>query len=253
MRAPTTVLPRAAAMPTPEGAGLTHRGRVRERNEDAILTDPTGLLWAVSDGMGGHGHGDVASDIVIDCLAAITDAVAEADPLGSLVRQLARANAAVRARGALLGARTMGATVVALIVSRAVAHLTWAGDSRAYLLRAGALSLLTRDHTVVQDMVERGEMEAGHAAAHPEAHVVTRAVGGADVLEPETARALLRDGDWLLLCSDGLTACLHDGRIAELLGGAASPEEACRALLLAALETGAPDNVSAVAVRMRVA
>lgn len=237
----------------PEGAGLTHRGRIRERNEDAILTDPAGLLWAVSDGMGGHGHGDVASDLVIDCLASIPDAMAEADPLGALVRELRRANRAVRDRAEALGAATMGATVAALIVSRAVAHLAWAGDSRIYLLRAGALSRLTRDHTVVQDLVDRGEIDAQAAARHPEAHVVTRAVGGADTLDVETARALLFDGDWLLLCSDGLTGCLLDSRIGELLGDAPTPEEACRALLLAALETGAPDNVSAVAVRMRVA
>lgn len=252
MTAATTVVPGLAAVPLPEGAGLTHRGRLRDRNEDAILTDPAGYLWAVSDGMGGHGHGDLASDLVIDGLASIPDAAAEADPLGSLVRALGRANRSVRDRAAALGARTMGATVVALIVGRGVAHLAWAGDSRAYLMRDGALSQLTRDHTVVQDLIDRGALAPDAAARHPDAHVVTRAVGGAEELQVETARRSLCDGDWLLLCSDGLTVCLADSRIGQILAGAPTPEEACRALLTAALESGAPDNVSAVAVRMRV-
>ena len=252
MTTPVTRVP-LAAMPWPEGAGLTHRGRVRERNEDAILTDPTGVVWAVSDGMGGYGHGDVASDLVIDCLASITDAEALADPLDSLSRALARANHLVRDKAGRIGVGAMGATVVAMIVSRAVAHLAWVGDSRAYLARQGRLRLLSRDHSVVQDMVERGELAAGQTASHPESHVVTRAVGGASAIDVETSRTLLFDGDWLLLCSDGLTACVFDHRIGEVLAEAPSPEDACRALLVEALAAGAPDNVSAIAVRMRAA
>lgn len=246
----TRVPPDPVAAPRPEGAGLTHRGRVRARNEDAILTDPGGLLWAVADGMGGHGHGDVASEIVVDCLAAIPDADALAAPLPILLAALLRANALVRARARDLGGGAMGATVVALVVARAVAHLAWAGDSRGYLLRAGRLRLLTRDHTVVQDMVEAGEILPDQAALHPESHVVTRAVGGADDLDVETAEEPLLPGDWLLLCSDGLTLCLDDGRLLLALAESPSPEEACRRLLVEALEAGAPDNVSAIAVRL---
>lgn len=142
-------------------AGLTHRGRVRARNEDSILTDPSGVLWAVADGMGGYGHGDVASDLVIDSLAALTD---DTDPAAALTRRLGS--------GQRSGARPrtevgqMGATVVAAIVQRAMAHVVWAGDCRAYLMRGGRLRLLTRDHSLVQDLIERGEITEDEAATH---------------------------------------------------------------------------------------
>lgn len=250
--APVTRAPPPLGAPRPEGAGLTHRGRVRSRNEDAILTDPSGVLWAVADGMGGHGHGDVASDIVIERLASIPDEAAAADPEAALVAEIERANAQVRARAQALGATGgMGATVVAMVIRRAVAHLAWVGDSRAYLCRRGVMRLLTRDHTVVQDLLDRGELGAEEAQAHPESHVVTRAVGGDDGVEVDVTRAPLLGGDWLLLCSDGLTACLDDGAVAQALAEAPSPDEACRRLLLESLEAGAPDNVSVVAVRMR--
>lgn len=247
----TRVPPAAGLVPLPEGAGLTHRGRVRERNEDAILTDPGGMLWAVSDGMGGHGHGDVASDIVIDCLAGISDAEAWDSPEAALVAQLERANALVRGEALRLGTAGMGATAVALIVRRAIAHVAWVGDSRAYLCRRGILRLLTRDHTVVQDLLDRGELGPDEAAGHPESHVVTRAVGGAEGIEVDLACAPLFDGDWLLLCSDGLPGCVYEQALAQALLEAEAPEEACRRLLREALEAGAQDNVSVIAVRMR--
>ncbi|MBV0890904.1 protein phosphatase 2C domain-containing protein [Paracoccus sp. Z118] len=251
MAAPVTRVPKAPpAMLLPEGAGLTHRGRVRTRNEDAILTDPGGTLWAVSDGMGGHGHGDIASDIVIDCLAGISDEDAGADPEGILVARIEHANAMVRQRAARMGGSTMGATVVALIMSRGMAHLAWVGDSRAYLHRHGTLRLLTRDHTLVQDLVERGEISPAEAAIHPQSHVVTRAVGGTPLVDVDSLHVPLAAGDWLLLCSDGLTACLDDPQIARMLQGADDPRDACRRLLTATLAAGAPDNVSVIAVRM---
>ena len=162
------------------GAGLTHRGRVREQNEDSILTDPAGQLWAVADGMGGYQHGAVASDIVIDCLEAIED---DGDPTASLGRQLTKANTLVRGRASEPGMGQMGSTVVALFISQAVAHLAWAGDSRAYLLRGRHLRMLTRDHTVVQDLVDRGQLSPEDAEKHPESHIITRAIGGDSSIE----------------------------------------------------------------------
>lgn len=247
MTAPITVIPAApAAVPVPQGAGLTHRGRVRERNEDSILTDPTGVLWAVADGMGGYGHGDVASDLVIDSLAALTD---EGDPVAALLRHLDLANAAVRAEAARVG--QMGATVVAAILQRAMAHVVWAGDCRAYLLRAGRLRLLTRDHSLVQDLIERGEITEAEAVAHPEQHIVTRAIGGAAALEAESVAVPLLSGDRLLLCSDGLPRCVYESAMAAVLAQAATPQDACEALVREALEAGAPDNVSVIVIDMR--
>ena len=110
--------------------------------------------------------------------------------------------------------------------------------------------MLTRDHTVVQDLLDRGEISSEQAAAHPESHVVTRAIGGAEEVEVDTARVPVFARDWLLLCSDGLTSCLYDQRVAQVLSETEGPEEACRRLLSEALEVGAPDNVSVIAIRM---
>jgi protein phosphatase len=218
---------------------------VRDRNEDSILTDPSGVLWAVADGMGGYGNGDVASDIVIDCLAQISD---EADPGPALVARLKDANARVLERQRMPGMGRMGSTVVAVLISRAVAHVAWAGDSRAYLLRGGRLRPLTRDHSVVQEMIDRGELSPEDAERHPESHMVTRAVGGGAELEVDQISVPLAVGDRLLLCSDGLTRCVYEQTVEALLRDASSAEDACQKLMREALDSGAPDNVSAIAV-----
>lgn len=249
MNTPITVVP-GAALPVAVGAGLTNRGMVRDRNEDSILTDPTGVLWAVADGMGGYGHGDVASDIVIDCLAKIPDDV---DPGPALVARLKEANDLVLERQRAPGMGRMGSTVVAALISRAVAHIAWAGDSRAYLLRGGQLRPLTRDHSVVQEMVDRGELSPDEAESHPESHMVTRAVGGDHELDVDLVSVPLAVGDRLLLCSDGLTRCVYEQTVEALLREATSPEEACQKLVREALESGAPDNVSAITVLIREA
>ena len=234
-------------MPVAVGAGLTNRGMVREKNEDSILTDPSGVLWAVADGMGGYGNGDVASDIVIDCLAKIPDGV---DPGPALVARLKEANRLVLERQNAPGMGRMGSTVVAVLISRAVAHVAWAGDSRAYLLRSGHLRPLTRDHSVVQEMVDRGELSPEEAESHPESHLVTRAVGGGADLEVDLVSVPLAVGDRLLLCSDGLTRCVYEQTVEALLREAAGPEEACQRLVREALDSGAPDNVSAITVQI---
>lgn len=242
MTQPTTVVP----LPRPlsiTGAGLTHRGTVRERNEDAILTDPTGSLWAVADGLGGHGFGDLASAMVIDALSTIPDG---GDPAQSLVARLRAANAAIHRQAQVTG--TMGATVVALMIARGIGHVAWAGDSRAYLWRRGRLRLLTSDHSVVQDMVANGALTPEAARDHPEAHVVTRAIGAEPEVEIDLATVRLTGGDRLLLCSDGLTGCLHDQWICERLGEALDAGAACRVMLADALEMGATDNVSLTVV-----
>lgn len=229
------------------GSGLSHRGLVRDANEDAILTDPTGVLWAVADGMGGHGHGDLAADLVIDALARL--------PHGGFGRELLRdglaeADRDVRARARAEGLGPIGATVVALMLAGGRAIMGWAGDSRGYLLRDGRLFAVTRDHSVVQELVDRGGLTPDEAAGHAEANVVTRAIGIEAAAEPEFAEFAVEPGDALLLCSDGLTRCLPEAEIAAHLLAAADPEAACRALIEATLSRGAPDNVSVVVVRL---
>ncbi|MFZ1470523.1 MAG: protein phosphatase 2C domain-containing protein [Paracoccaceae bacterium] len=247
MNQPTTIVPKPGpvAFPRPKGHALTHRGAVRAANEDAILADPAGILWAVADGMGGHEGGAVAADLVVNTLATITD---DALPAEALEDAIERANTRVRAAAAAMGARTMGATVVALFISHGIAHVAWAGDSRGYLLRGRRLRMLTHDHTVVQDMVDRGELGLSEAEGHPEAHIITRAVGAAPEIEVDHAAVPLLTGDRLLLCSDGLPRCVYAQDIESILLQPSTAETTCQALLRRALDEGAPDNVSVIVV-----
>ena len=245
MTTATTLVPKPPKYPPVSGAGLTHRGMVRTENEDAILTDPSGHLWAVADGMGGHGHGDVAADIAIDHLSRIDDG---AEPGAALHDALMAANDEVIGRQGRDALGRMGTTVVAMFVRRAVAHIAWAGDSRAYLWRRGKLGMLTKDHSVVQELVDQGTLNPDDAELHPESHVITRAIGGERDLRVDLIAVPLSPGDRILLCSDGLSRVVHEPHIGAVLGEAETPADACRGLVQAALERGAPDNVSAIVV-----
>ncbi len=247
MTVPTTRVPPLwpAAAPQFTGAGLTHSGAVRERNEDSILTDPTGVLWAIADGMGGYGHGDLASDIVIDCLSRVSD---EALAVPALQAQLRLANKTIFDRSQAPEMGAMGATVVALMIQNSVANIVWAGDCRAYLSRRGQLRLLTRDHTVVQDLVDQGLLGIQERDNHPESHVVTRAVGAEPEIELDTLGVPLIAGDRILMCSDGLTACMGDHEIAAHLNRRDTAEGIVQGLVAASLDAGAPDNVSVVCI-----
>lgn len=247
MTGPTTRLPQSRRRRiVPEGAGLSHAGRVRTANEDAILVDPSGILWAVADGMGGHGHGDVAADIVIDHLTRVP----VQDPgRGDVVEAIEAANTAIRRWAAGSGVAQMGATVVAALVNDAGASLLWVGDSRAYRWRRGTLLQVTRDHSVVQELVEAGRLSRAEAERHPQANVVTRAVGAADRVDVDAVDIPLEPGDILLLCSDGLTKVVADADVAAAIHADASADQICRRLVEAALHGGAPDNVSVIAIR----
>ncbi len=230
----------------PQGAGLSHTGHVRTNNEDAILTDPSGVLWAVADGMGGYGHGDVAADLVIEQLALIPHTPVSG---AHLVAALQSANSAVRRWAASANVAQMGATVVAALIDGGATTIAWVGDSRAYRSRGGELLQLTRDHSVVQELLDDGRLSPAAVRQHPQSHVVTRAIGAADRLDVDSVEVALEPGDFLLLCSDGLTDCLAEPEIIAHLN-APSPDAACRRLVAAALEHGAPDNVSVIVIRI---
>ncbi|MDQ2065704.1 protein phosphatase 2C domain-containing protein [Xinfangfangia sp. CPCC 101601] len=247
MNQPTTVvpLPHSMQMPRPTGYGLTHRGCVRSANEDAILSDPAGILWAVADGMGGHEGGAMAADLVIDTLATISD---DSPPVEALKQAITTANQRVRTAAVEMGGQTMGATVVALFIQAGIAHVAWAGDSRAYLMRGQRLRMLSHDHSLVQDMVDRGELSRDAAEAHPEAHVITRAVGADDRIEVAHSAVPLIIGDRLLLCSDGLPRCVYESVIAQLTAEGPDAKTTAQSLMYRALDEGAPDNVSVIIV-----
>lgn len=224
------------------GDGMTHRGCVRPRNEDAILIDPEGELWAVADGMGGHGQGDVAATMVIDALAA---GPLDDDPIETLIHKLEHSNAAIFARAA---GSTMGSTIVAAFLAHGVASLVWVGDSRIYLWRQGRLQQVSKDHSHVQELIDQGVLTPEAALTHPERNVITRAIGVDPEVVVDFAVLPLAVGDRLLLCSDGLTGCVSDAAIAQLLARDLGDLKTTQVLVDAALEAGAPDNVSVIVI-----
>jgi serine/threonine protein phosphatase PrpC len=232
-----------------ECAGRTHVGLKRKINEDSILVETARALWAVADGMGGHEAGEVASGLVVETLRRLP-LTADLDELASqAVEALRGAN---RELIALAQAqeleRSIGTTVVGLAIADEAFRCFWAGDSRGYLLRDGAIERLSRDHSLVQQLVDSGMLTAEEAEGHENANVITRAVGVAEDPGVEVVSGDVRSGDCFLLASDGLTRVVADDEIAaELARG--SPEEAADRLIETVLERGAPDNVSVIIVR----
>jgi protein phosphatase len=230
----------------------TDVGRARSGNEDSYFCGRT--VFAVADGLGGHQGGEVASAAAVEPLAAL-DGREFAEP-GEAAETLAAAiregNAAILERAAGdPGLWGMGTTVTAAaLAGERHLQLAHVGDSRAYLLRDGSLEQLTTDHTVVGELVRRGRLTPEQAAIHPERSILTRAVGLDPRVPVDTPDPVeLRDGDQVMLCSDGLTEAVDDDRIAELLSADADGEAACRSLIDAANAAGGPDNITVVLLR----
>jgi serine/threonine protein phosphatase PrpC len=215
-------------------------GRVRERNEDSYLVEPP--LYAVADGMGGARGGDVASSLALDKMEEQFHEGKRS--LGDLIRS---ANRVVFERS--ISDRKvsgMGTTLTAATVDDSGAHLGHVGDSRAYLLRAGALRQLTDDHTLVNRMVKAGEITPEEAGAHPHRNVLTRSIGTEPEVVVDEEDVPLIDGDRLLLCSDGLTGMVTEPQIQAILETTPDPQEAADRLIKAANRAGGIDNITVV-------
>jgi len=247
----TTVLPITSTQASAghfRSCAATHVGLVRTRNEDNFVNRPDLGIWAVADGAGGHQAGDVAARLVTDALNEVPGGLGAAELLAEVRLRIGQAHDNIRAEAARRGAQAiLATTVVALLAHRDHFACLWAGDSRAYLLRAGTLSLVSHDHSLVQELVDAGALSAEEARVHPRSNVITRAVG-ADVssLQLDKKSDRLRFGDRFLLCSDGLSKTVPEGDITRLLAiDDGSPAEG---LIAAALDRGADDNVTAVTV-----
>lgn len=227
----------------------TDPGTVRASNEDAYVDLPDARLWAVADGAGGHEHGEVAAGELKAALEQ-PSALAGAELIALVRARVGAVHRDLRQRAEDEGADsgrpvTIASTLVVLLADGEHFACLWCGDSRAYLLRQGALQQLSRDHSLVQELVDAGMLAEEAAERHPHANVLTRAVGAegeAPELDKITGRA--EPGDRFLLCSDGIFKAIGPARIAPLLGG---PDPA-RAVIDAALAAGARDNVTAVVV-----
>jgi PPM family protein phosphatase len=232
--------------------GVSDAGKVRRNNEDAYLAgegrDET--LLAIADGIGGFEAGEVASRIAIEALKEL-----ESDaPFETAIREANRRILTFgRGDERLSG---MGTTIVAVRFGgtreRPVAEVAHVGDSRAYLLRGGDLRPLTEDHSLVAELVRSGELTRDQAAEHPQKNLITRALGAEEEVDVDTAVLPVEAGDRILLCSDGLSDMVPEGRISEILADSSGdPEAAARRLLSAALDAGGTDNVTVVVVDLK--
>jgi serine/threonine protein phosphatase Stp1 len=224
----------------------THQGAVRTVNEDRLFAAPHLGVWAVADGMGGHRFGDRASTLIVEHLDKMDARDTLEQQLAALHEAVTAANAAIYAEAQENGSR-MGSTIVACVSRGDRLAFLWAGDSRAYRLRDGQLQQLTRDHTQVQELVERGELTADQAARHPMSHVLVRAVGVTAEIDLEISNHSIVDGDIILLCSDGIYDALDESEIVELLARRGDARDLTSMTELA-VNQGARDNVTAIAI-----
>jgi serine/threonine protein phosphatase PrpC len=221
----------------------SHAGTVRTVNQDAWLCRPEIGLFAVADGVGGHGQGEIASQRVVAALNLIPTSIPAECRIMAVRDRLQSAHRALLEEGAT-PADALASTIVVLMLHGDHFACLWAGDSRAYLLRDGELCRLTNDHSVVQDLITAGAITEAEAAVDPRRHVITRAVGaGEPELPIDKAVGKTIPGDRFLLCSDGLYKMLATDEVAEMLSG---PGNVARVLLEAALARQARDNVTVV-------
>jgi protein phosphatase len=243
-----------------KACGLSDVGLTRAHNEDYFEIDPMHRLYVVADGMGGHSHGEVASQIAVNTIRDFVAKTADKDttwPFGMDVRLERHSNLlkmAVRAAhdqvlraiskdGSLYG---MGTTVVGLLIAGKTIAVAHVGDSRAYRLRGDKLEQLTQDHTWVNEQVVAGFLSKEQARSHPLKNVVTRALGGESDVLVDVRELEVETGDLFLLCSDGLTGMLSDSDIRDRLSSGRSLHEICRTLINDANARGGIDNVTVV-------
>jgi serine/threonine protein phosphatase PrpC len=246
-------------------AGKTDTGKTRKNNEDSYLVDDGIGLYAVADGIGGHEGGEVASRMAIEGLSRLArerssgadntpahGISAGGDTAGAtLGRAFTLVNGTIRQAAA--GDPTllrMGTTLTAFLLRKTTAYLAHVGDSRAYLLRAGVLTQVSEDHTVIADQVRAGLLTPGQAHKSPYRHVITRALGIDPELIVDHRTIEVGPEDTFLLCTDGLTEMVDDETIRKLLGGA-SPQEAAERLVREANDRGGVDNITVVVVHMK--
>jgi protein phosphatase len=233
-------------------AAGTNVGRRRRTNEDRYALAPDLGLYLVADGMGGHTAGQVASEMAAEAaLRAVQTLQGATASLSEKLRYaVTSANREIFQAGKEQPELTgMGTTLVVLLAGEGRAALAHVGDSRAYLMRGGGIRQLTDDHSVVGELLRRREISADAAREHPHRHVLTRALGVRPGVEPDLAELSPEAGDVFALCSDGLTAHLHDDEIADLITGVDEPQQAVDTLIDLANARGGEDNITVLVVR----
>lgn len=235
-------------------AGNTDVGVVRSGNEDNFLVDHQRGIFIVADGMGGHAAGEVASEMAVGIIARGIEGIRQLSDDGASERlgaAIQDANTAIFDRTlAEHDKRGMGTTVTVMVLFARRYLIGQVGDSRAYLLRDGTLSQITRDHSYVQEQVDAGLLTPEQARTHPYSNVITRCVGANEEVVPDIYYGRIRTGDIILLASDGLTGMLEDEQLAAILQGEGGPDSWVDRMIADANRRGGLDNITVVVVRI---
>ncbi len=234
---------------------MTDRGRKRQMNQDAVYYSvfPVGNipnLFVVADGMGGHQAGDFASKFTIDHLVRLVEEAEGSNPITILNDSIRQVNSLLLKKASeeeeLFG---MGTTLVAACVLGTVLCVANVGDSRLYILRDGILRQITRDHSLVEELIERGELERGSEAYHEHKNIITRAIGASRTVFADFFEVNLEQEDLVIMCSDGLSNMVSDERIAQIAAGRDDLPAVCEDLIDEANSNGGKDNIAVVVFR----
>ena len=235
--------------------GLTDPGCVRKQNQDSYRIeqlDRGNLLCIVCDGMGGAKSGNIASSLAVDVFVEEVrrcwKPVMEQEKVDQMLRSAVKlANFTVYDQSRQFEEFDgMGTTLVAVMVRGRKATVVNVGDSRAYHITQNAIQRITRDHSVVEDLVAKGDLTPEQARRHPQKNLITRALGTSRKVKADLFQETVAEGDWLLLCSDGLINEVTDQEIHQEVLAGGTPQEICQRLVIRTLDSGAPDNVTVV-------
>jgi len=237
-------------------AAETDAGKIRRQNEDTFFADPETALFVVSDGMGGHRGGAIASGIISDDLPVMIENALDKLKVGTTrtVRSLLEKAIAEQSRQLQIegtsesGYEDMGATLVIVLLRKRRCFVANVGDSRAYRLRAGRFTQLTRDHSVVSELIERGRITPDEALDHTASGQLTRYIGMGEKVRSHVRSFAINKNDRILLCTDGLTDMVSNRDIAGILKAEADPQAACKSLITAANRAGGHDNITALLI-----
>ena len=234
----------------------THAGKVRQENQDSFFANPEPALFLVSDGMGGHRGGALASGIIVEDLPVMIETALDKLKVGATrtIRSLLKRTIAEQSRQLQLegtsesGYKDMGATLVVALLRNSRCFVANVGDSRAYRSRASRLVQLTRDHSVVSELIEKGRIEPEEALDHADSGQLTRYVGMEEKAHSHVWSFRLKKGDRILLCTDGLTDMVDERTIAAILKSETDPQQACKSLVTSANDAGGHDNITALII-----
>ena len=233
---------------------MTHIGRQREMNQDYMYTSENAVgklpnLFLVADGMGGHKAGEYASRFTVEKIVETIETSGQTEPVAAMKEAVEAANRGLLEEAGRDAAKAgMGTTVVAATVIGDHLHVANVGDSRLYLINHEAIRQITRDHSLVEEMVRLGEMDKADAKDHPDKNIITRAVGVVPELSVDFFEVELKPGDTVLMCSDGLTNMIEDEEIKKIVLGQRDIVEKAEKLIDTANGNGGKDNITVVLI-----